>query len=80
MFTRLAFISTIQGCSIIFQGLARRFGCFSKLCNVSDMPLLSNMCINLPALDKIFKVVAPVYVHLWLILEFRYVLSNNVCQ
>lgn len=31
MLTRFERISTIQGCSIIFQGLARRFGCFSKL-------------------------------------------------
>ena len=31
MLTRLARMSTIQGCSIIFHGLALRLGCFSKL-------------------------------------------------
>ena len=29
--TRFVFISTIQGCSIILQGVARRVGSFSKL-------------------------------------------------
>lgn len=31
MLTRFERISTIHGCSIIFQGLARRLGCFSRL-------------------------------------------------
>jgi hypothetical protein len=31
MFTRLPFISTIQGCSSMRQGVARRSACFSRL-------------------------------------------------
>jgi hypothetical protein len=77
MLTFFDFISTIQGCSSMRQGVARRGHSFSRLQEVSNVPSL-RMCQHVPAFDKILEVLSPFDTILGFILEFRDRLSDDV--
>lgn len=68
MLTFLDFISTIQGCSSIRQGVARRGHSFSRL-SIFSKTVMNHEEGYLPALDEVLEVLGPLDASLRLVLQ-----------
>lgn len=79
MLTFLDFISTIQGCSSIRQGVALRGHSFSRLSKFSKAAKFNGEG-HLPALDEVFEVLGPLDASLGLILQCWDGLSDDVSE
>ena len=88
MFTFLVFISTIQGCSSIRQGVARREGSFSRLDEgvrlawilYCGKPWEVRRGHSLRALDKILETLTPFDAVFFFILQLRNRLPHDIGQ
>ena len=76
----LPFMSTIQGCSSIRQGVALRGGSFSRLKPVRLQVFNQGDAQYIPALNKVFETIRPADTVLRLILQLGDRLADDIGQ